>query len=124
MKPHAEEMVEEGHQRLHAHESLAVEGKDKQEQDGVGLEMKGLNPTVVEDGGEERGERRDKLGEDAMKEERIDRPGRGPLLRGAAPHQGLPTLVCLVHRRREHRDKVSILGNGGLRKRWQDGGGG
>ena len=51
----AEEVAEEGNRRLHANESLTVESKDGQEQDGVGLEMKSLDPIVVQENGEEPG---------------------------------------------------------------------
>ena len=43
-------MTEERHGGPHTHEGLAIEGEDGQEEDGVGLKMKGLDLIVVEDG--------------------------------------------------------------------------
>jgi hypothetical protein len=49
----AEEMAKECHRGLHTHEGLAVKCEDRQEEDGVGLEMQCLDLVIGEDGKEE-----------------------------------------------------------------------
>ena len=117
----AEEVAEEGHRRLHSYESLAVESKDGQEQDRVGLEMKGLDPVVFQDGGEERGERRHQPDKDAMEEEGVYRLLRGPLLYGARPDQGPPVLLGLGRIPWKHGNEIHILGKGALQERRRQG---
>ena len=49
-------MGQQCHGRHHPDIRLTVEGKDRQEKDGVGMEMKGLQPVMAEDGIKEVGE--------------------------------------------------------------------
>ena len=79
--------------------------------------MKGLDPIVVQDGGEERGLRRHQPGEDAMKEEGVYHPLRGPLCYGVGPDQGPPVLAGLGRYPWEHGIKIHILGEGALQER-------
>ena len=49
-------MAKQHHGRHHAQVRLAVVGEDGQEEDGVGMKMKGVDLVMAEDGVEEVGE--------------------------------------------------------------------
>ena len=54
--PEVEEVAEQRNIGRHPHKRLAVEGEDRQKEDGVGIKMKGVDLVMVEDGVEEIGE--------------------------------------------------------------------
>ena len=64
--PHVEEVSEERNGGPHAHECLTIKGKYGLEENGVRVKMQGLNLVVVEDIGEEPGERWDEPREDVV----------------------------------------------------------
>ena len=63
---------------LHPHEGLAVESKDRQEEDGVGLKKKRMDLVVVRDGEEEPGERRHEPRKEAVEEKGKNAPAKAP----------------------------------------------
>ena len=71
-------MAKQRHGRHHPHECLAVKGKDRQEEDGAGMKMEGMEIIMAEDNIEEIRERGDYPREDAMPEEGMGGTARGP----------------------------------------------
>jgi hypothetical protein len=87
--------VEEGNQRRDADERLTPEGKDRQSGDTVGVKVKHRNLIVLQGGGEERGERRDQPGRDAMKDEGVHHGRKTAEAHGGRPHlSGAPLVGC------------------------------
>ena len=68
-----EEATEECDGRAHAQKCLAIEGKHREDQDGVGMKMESLDPIVIQDDGEEGGERGNQTREDGVEEEGVAR---------------------------------------------------
>ena len=52
---HGEKVAEEGDHRPHPHERLMVEGEERQDEDGAGLDMESVHLVMLQDGIEEIG---------------------------------------------------------------------
>ena len=89
----AKEAVEEGHQRLNTQEGLTVEGEDRKEEGGVGVEIECLDLVVIQDVDVEGGEMGNQSHEDGVEEERVRRRGQGAHLCRAYPESGRPVFV-------------------------------
>jgi hypothetical protein len=63
------------HRRLDANPGLAGVGKDRQQGDGLGMQVDGLDPVSLQDHQEEGGEQRQQSGEDREEEERLRHRG-------------------------------------------------
>ena len=107
-----EEVVEHGDGGHHPHERLAVEGKDGQKEDRVGMEMEHVVAVMVENGVEEAGERRNQPCPNVVQEEGIEGVVRGLRLGEGEPKHRLSPFAVIA-RRREKRNLELLLGNGG-----------
>ena len=67
-----EEMARQCHGRHHPDIRLAVEGEDRQEEDGVGMKMESMDVIMAKDGVEEVREGGNQHGDDATREEGVE----------------------------------------------------
>ena len=67
-----EEVAQQCHGRHHPDIRLTVEGKDRQEKNGVGMEMEGLQPVMLEDCIEEVREGGNQASDDAAYKEGVE----------------------------------------------------
>ena len=91
-------MAKQRHGRHHPHECLAVKGEDRQEEDGFGMKMEGMQLVMVEDGLEEIREGGNQSRDNAAHEEGVEGASQSFWLGGASPELGLPLLVVLPRR--------------------------
>ena len=105
-------MAEEHHRGPHAYESLAVEAKDKQGKNEVGLKVKGADLVVLEDGVEELVGGRNQPSKEVLEEEVVDGPRQTAPRHGAGPNLGGTPLIAVADRQREHRIEVLLLSDG------------
>lgn len=73
-----------------------------------------MDPIVVQDSGEEPGERWHHPSVNTMKEKGVYRPGRVPLLYGVGPDQGPPVFAGLGRGPWKHGDEIRVLGEGAV----------
>ena len=90
-------MAQQRHGRHHSNVRLTVEGEDRQEKDGVGMKMEGVDLIVTEDGVEDVGEGGNQPGNGATREEGVESAARGLRLGRADPKHSLLLLVTLRH---------------------------
>ena len=110
--PEVEEVAEERDRGHHAHKRLTIECKDQQEEGGVGMKVKGVDPIMVGDGEEETGEG----GEprlDVVQKEGLKGFTQGFQLGGADPECHHSFLIAAARCQRVHDGKVLLLRNGG-----------
>ena len=90
-------MAQQGHRRPHPDMSLAVVGENRQEKNGVGMEVQGLQIVMVKNGKEELGKRGHQTGGDGAHEERVE--GAPSALRkgGADLERGRPVVALRRH---------------------------
>ena len=87
-------MVQQGHRGPYPNMSLAVVGENRQEKNGVGMEVQGLQIVMVKNGKEELGKRGHQTGGDGAHEELVE--GASIVLRkgGATLSAAAPLLPC------------------------------
>ena len=91
-------MAKERHGWHNAQVRLAVEGKDQQEEDSVGMKIEGVEIIMAEDGVEEVRERGDQPDEDALREERIGGTAQCFRLDRAGPERYLSSFIAAARR--------------------------